>query len=230
MGQAQTVAPSSKSTKYGFRGPSTTHRQEPPLRISGFDSFADIIQKKVHDHIACRVFLTAIGDAFDAAAVGGVPFLVVGVVSDQRNRFVREPAIQPVAGLCEMPDIFKILLADPGFQGLSGYCFPGEPSSCAADGICRSTSSAPSSRNANSSGHIRLTYRSSQSLPSYSAIMIAPPPREAMADMHLCFPRTPSIDVASSNSWNLKLAGRSCLFTVSRACARPRRPTNCIEE
>ncbi|AAL44632.1 hypothetical protein F3P66_18685 [Agrobacterium fabrum] len=87
--------------------------------------FANIIQKKVHHHIGRRVFLAAIGHVLDTATIGGVPFLVMRVVGDQRNRLARKPAVQPIANLCERPDFLKILLADTGFQGPSGYRFAG---------------------------------------------------------------------------------------------------------
>ncbi|QCL76770.1 hypothetical protein CFBP5877_19465 [Agrobacterium tumefaciens] len=95
------------------------------MRTSGFGSFANVIQKKVHDHIGRRVFLAAIGHALDAATIGRVPFLVVGVVGDQRNRLARKPAVQPIANLRKRPDFLKILLVDTGFQGPSGYRFSG---------------------------------------------------------------------------------------------------------
>ncbi|CUX01535.1 conserved hypothetical protein [Agrobacterium fabacearum S56] len=107
------------------KGPSTSQWQEPFLRSSGFDQLANIINEKMHDHIARRVFLTAIGHALDAAAVGGMPFLIVRIVGDQRNRLARKPAGQPIASLCKMPNLFKILLADAGFQSLLGYRFFG---------------------------------------------------------------------------------------------------------
>ncbi|TRB07716.1 hypothetical protein EXN61_10310 [Agrobacterium tumefaciens] len=101
------------------------HWQEPAPRPSGFNGLANIIQQKVHDHIRRRVFLTTIGHALDAATIGRMPFLVMGVVGNQRNRLARKPAVQPIASLCERPDFLKVLLTDTGFQGPSGYRFSG---------------------------------------------------------------------------------------------------------
>lgn len=99
--------------------------KNPTLRPLSFDRLANIIQQKMHDHITRRVFLAAIGHALDTATVGGMPFLVMGVVGNQRNRLARKPAAQPITSLCQAPDLLEILLADTGFQGLSGYRFSG---------------------------------------------------------------------------------------------------------
>gem|GEM_PF-5321315 len=123
------------------------------LLASRIDWFANVIHEEMHDDVVRRVFMTTIRHVFDAPAVGRMPFLVMGIVGDECNSFTSKLAVQPIAGLCERPNLFEILLADPGFQGFS----------CATGGIFRSNSSAPSSRKANSSGHMRLTYRSSQS-------------------------------------------------------------------
>lgn len=146
----------------------------------------------MHDHITSRVFLTAIGHTLDATAIGGVPFLVMRVVGNQRNRLTRKPAIQPIASFCQGPNLLKILLADTGFQGPSGYRFPGGTIFV----LHRWNMQVNLFRAVQQKGKFVWPHPSHVSLlPKlavlYDTIMIAPPPREAMADMNLRVPASP---------------------------------------
>lgn len=149
-----------------------------------FDRLAHVIQKEVHDNIACRIFMTAVGNAFDGASVCGVPLLVVGIIRDQGDSLARELAIQPVAGLGKAPDLFKIFLADPGAQGFPGCRLAGRTM---VSGY-RWNMKVDLFRTIKQKGKFVWPHPSHVSLlpklPSGSGDMIARPSQEAMAEMY----------------------------------------------